>query len=46
MALAKHRNSGRYHALKNEQDKARAGMSVEGQTRRLDENLITSGLPL
>jgi hypothetical protein len=35
MALVKHRNPGRYHAPKNEQDKARAGISVEGQTRRL-----------
>jgi hypothetical protein len=29
MALVKHRNSGRYHApSENEQDKARAGMSL------------------
>jgi hypothetical protein len=27
---------GRYHAPKDEQDKARAGMPVEGQSRRHD----------
>ena len=44
MALVKHRNSGRYHAPKYEQDKARAGMSVEGQTRHFRGEPVTSGL--
>jgi hypothetical protein len=45
MALIEHRNSGRYHPPKSEQDKARAGMSVEGQKRRFDNLPVTSGLP-